>query len=247
MLTAVVLTKNEEKNLSDCLESLKFCDHILVIDDNSTDSTSKIAKRFKVEFINHPLEGDFSAQRNFALSLTRPGWVLFVDADERVSAELATEIQQSVTRNDCTGFFISRRDVLWNKSLKFGDAGKIKLMRLAKRSAGNWIGRVHETWSVEGYTDTLKNSLQHYPHPTIDAFLGHLNQYSSLRAEELKGFGVRPSLFKAVFFPIGKFIYLYIFKLGMLDGTAGFIHAMLMAFYTFLVRGKLYLLYKGIS
>ena len=247
MLTAVVLTRNEEKNLDACLNSLKFCDRILVIDDNSTDSTLKIVKRHKAEFITHSLNGDFSMQRNFALSVANPGWVLFIDSDEKVTEGLAGEIKNAVTRNDCTGFYLHRKDIIWGKQLQFGDTGNIKLLRLAKRSAGSWIGKVHETWSVEGHTDTLKHPLLHYPHPSIDSFLSHLNNYSTLRAEELKNNGVKSSLIQIILYPLGKFIYLYVIKLGILDGTAGFVHAMLMSFYSFLVKGKIYLLHKGIS
>jgi glycosyltransferase involved in cell wall biosynthesis len=247
MLTAVILTKNEEVNLDACLKSLSFCDRLLIIDDNSTDNTVKIAKRYKARFIIHLLEGNFSAQRNFALSCTEAGWVLFIDPDERVSPELANEISQATKRNDCTGFYIPRRDVLWGKQLRYGDTGNIRLLRLAKRTAGNWVGKVHETWSVEGRVDTLVRPIFHYPHPSVDDFLKHLNFYSSIRADELKYTGEKPSVTQIIFYPVGKFLYLYFFRLGLLDGTAGFIHAMLMSFYSFLVRGKLYLLHKGIS
>lgn len=242
MLTGVVLTLNEEANLAACLDSLKFCDEIFVIDDNSTDKTLKIAKKHHATVVQHPLNNDFAAQRNFALSQVKSGWILFVDADEIVSPELVAEIKRRLLKGDSfLGYFIPRVDYLWGKRLDHGDT-KTSLLRLARRQAGEWQGKVHETWQISGTTSTLTHPLLHHPHPTITSFLRHINLYSTLRARELKDQGHKTNLFEIIFYPIGKFLYLYLYRIGLFDGTQGFISAMMMAFYSFLVRGKLYLL-----
>jgi glycosyltransferase involved in cell wall biosynthesis len=247
MITGVVLTKNEHENCARCLNSLKFCDRLLVIDDNSTDDTALIAKKYGAKVIYHPLADDFSTQRNFALAQVKTGWVLFIDADEQVPSKLVQELRAAITNTQKFGFFIPRLDFIWGKTLHHGDTGKVKLLRLGLADKGSWIGQVHETWNIPGPVGELHSPISHFPHPTISAFLTEINRYSSMRANELFKNGRKSSIIGILLLPIGKFLLLYLIKLGFLDGTAGFVHAMIMAFYTFMVQGKLYLLHKGIS
>ncbi|OGD05872.1 hypothetical protein A2379_02075 [Candidatus Amesbacteria bacterium RIFOXYB1_FULL_47_13] len=247
MLTAVVLAGNEAKNLPECLKSLSFCDGILLVDDESSDNSVSIAKKHGAQTVTRPLDGDFAAQRNFALSNVASGWVLFVDPDEIVTADLAAEILQAVKRIEFKGYFIRRLDTLWGQSLHHGDQGSIRFLRLGRKGAGEWQGKVHERWVISGQTSGLKNPLMHHPHPTVSDFVNSQNLYSTLRARELFETGVRSNIFQIVFYPIAKFVSLYLFKKGFLDGIPGFISASMMSFYSFLVRGKLYLLGKGIT
>lgn len=246
MLTGIVLAKNEEQNIAKCLESLKFCDELIVVDDNSSDSTVKIAKKLGAKIYEHALNNDFAAQHNWILEQIKSTWVLFVDADEIVSSELATEIKKAIEDIQYKGFFIKRSDFMWGRQLKYGDLLGAKVLRLARHGAGYWRGQVHEHWKVEGKIGNLKNSLQHYPHANLVEFLQHINYYSTLKADEFYSKGRKTSVWEIVLAPIFKFKVLYFLKLGFLDGTAGFIHAMTMAFYVFMVSGKLYLRYKGI-
>jgi len=246
MLTAVVIAKNEEENINRCLESLRFCPEILVITNNSADKTAVIAARFGAKVVNFTGSNDYSALRNQGLDLAGNQWVLFVDADEIVTGQLNREILKAVKLPDFNGFYLHRADYLWGKRLYHGDVGGVYLLRLGKKDAGRWSGKVHETWEIQGKTGRLKEQLSHYPHPTLDAFLRSVNRYSSIRAKELFNNGIRSGLFQIVFYPMGKFFYLWIYKLGILDGFVGLIHALVMSFYSFLVRGKLYLLGKNI-
>lgn len=246
MLTAVVLARDEEKNISRCLNSLSFCKDILVIDDNSRDNTASIARKMGAKVITHALTWDFAAQRNFALNKIPEGWVLFIDADEEVAPELAEEILKRYTSPIHQAYYINRYDFLWGKKMKHGDA-KTKLIRLAKKGSGSWQGKIHERWVVDEQVGELNSPLYHYPHPTLVDFLHHINDYSSIRAEELHGEGSRSGVWDITIAPIMKFIHLYFLKLGFLDGIEGFISCMMMSFYTFLVRGKLFLLDKNIS
>src|SRR5260221_9799069 len=167
MISAVVLTKNEEKNIVDCLESLSFCDEILIVDDNSADRTVEISKGMNARVISHSLDNDFSKQRNFALDNVNNDWVLFVDADERVSKVLAREIDYVVAENRFDGFFVKRYDTIWGKLLKHGEIGDLRLLRLGKRDKGRWKGKVHEKWLIDGRTSGLRNFLYHFPHQSI--------------------------------------------------------------------------------
>lgn len=247
MLTAIVIARNESKNIGRCLESLTFCDHILVVDDNSTDDTPKIAKKYKAEVLTHSLDNNFAMLRNFALSEAKTPWVLFVDADEVVSLELAAEIKTSIIKIEFKGFAMRRLDTMWSQTLQHGDVGNVWLVRLARRGAGKWDGSVHESWQVEGKIGRLKQPLMHYPHPDLVSFLQHIDHYSSIKADYFFKQGRKTNVFEIMGGPIWRFFKAYCVQLGLLDGVSGFVHAMAMAMYSFLVTSKLYLLYKGIG
>jgi len=244
-LSAIILTKNEEKNIIDCLDSVRFCEEIIVVDDESEDRTADLVKNYhdkKVKFYTRPIENDFSAQRNFSLSKASNEWVLYLDSDERISANLVFEIQNAIRNTDTNGFFLKRNDVIWGKQLKFGEAGSMYLLRLARKKAGEWHGKVHEEWVIDGRVEKLTNPIIHYPHQTLREFLSEINVYSSLRAEELYVQNKHSNLFSIVFYPKAKFFMNYFLKQGFRDGTAGLIFALMMSFHSFLVRAKLYLI-----
>lgn len=250
-LTAVILTKNEEKFIVDCIGSLLFCDQILVIDDESTDRTVEIIKKMgnpKVHVRTRALENDFSAQRNFALTQADGEWILFVDADEQISEELAKEILE-VTKQPSPhhGYYIKRDDYLWGEKMQKGETGKVLLLRLVQKGAGKWKGKVHETLHVTGTTGILEHPIIHHPHQNVSEFLREINNYSTIRAEELFAQKVKSNLFYIVAYPKMKFLKNYFFLGGYKDGMPGFIHAVIMSFHSFLVRAKLYLLWKGIK
>lgn len=239
MLSAVVLTKNESKNIKKCLTSLKFCSEIIVVDDNSSDDTVKVAKEFGAKVFLHSLKADFARQRNWALKKVKTPWALFVDADEVVARSLAIEIEDSISDPLADGFFIRRIDFIWNRKFRFGENKDFSLLRLAKVKKGRWNGKVHEVWEISGTIDRLKNPIYHYPHPTLSSFIDHINFFSTIRAGELNKMGKRGNLFQLLVFPPAKFLQNYVFKFGFLDGFAGFVTASVMSIYTFLVRAKM--------
>lgn len=242
MVTAIVLTKNEEKNIVDCLESLSFCDEILVIDDYSSDRTAEIAKKMGATVFVHPLDNNFSKQRNYGLNKAKNTWVLSIDADERVSKNLSDEIIKRVRENKADGFLIKREDTIWGKKIMYGELGSIWLLRLAKKESGSWKGIIHEKWIINGKVNKLKSILDHYPHQTLSEFLKEINYYTDLRAKELKEEGVVVNWYSIILYPKGKFLLNYILKLGFLDGLEGLVFAIVMSFHSFLVRSKLWLL-----
>ncbi len=244
-ISAVVLTKNEEEQIARCLASLSWCGETLVIDSNSSDKTVEIAKSAGAKVYLRSLRDDFAQQRNFALSKAQNDWVLFVDADEIITDELRNEIMSiSITKGDYDGFYILRKDVLWGKELKFGDAGGAKLVRLGKKSKGSWRGKVHERWQIEGRLGELTQHLYHYPHQSVEEFLREINYYSDIRAKDLYDRLVSVSIWQVIVYPKVKFFVNYVLKLGFLDGTCGLIHAIIMSFHSFLVRAKLWLLWQ---
>lgn len=246
-LSIVILTKNEEKNILDCIESVLGADEIIVVDDYSQDRTEEIVKNLNkpyLRLVKRSLDNDFAAQRNFGLSKTKNDWVLFVDVDERVSKELFLEIKQKIASSNSVAFWIKRRDFMWGKELKHGEAGNVRLVRLGQKKAGKWVGKVHETWNISGNIGQLNSELIHFPHPTIAEFLREVNAYSTIRAEELNSQGIKVNLWEIVAYPKAKFFLNYFIRFGFVDGVAGFVVALMMSLHSFLVRAKLWRLYQ---
>jgi glycosyltransferase involved in cell wall biosynthesis len=243
MISAIVLTKNEEKNIRACLTSLLFCDEIIIIDDYSDDLTFHKIKetKLKVKIYRRHLNNDFAKQRNYGLTKTKGDWILFVDADERIPQLLRDEIQQKTKDGIYDAFYIKRRDFFLGKEMKYGETGNMKILRLALKNSGKWRRKVHETWNVKGNIGELKNHILHYPHKTISEFINDINNYSTIHSEENKIERKKPGIDKIILYPIGKFFVNYFFKLGFLDGMEGFILATMMSFHSFLAWSKLWI------
>lgn len=244
-ITAVVLTKNEEQHIDRCLQSLQFCDEILVVDDCSTDQTVKIAGKYKTRVVQRALNNDFTSQRNFAQSEARGEWILYIDADEEVSIPLKNEINKALNDDKLTkrAYYIPRRDYWWGKELKFGEVAGARskgFIRLVKKNSGKWMGKVHERFIIGSFVGRLNNFINHYPHPTVKDFIEEVNHYSTIRAQELYAQGKYTNIFEILINPFGKFIYTYFILFGFLDGAVGFAYSFFMSFHSFLVRAKLY-------
>lgn len=245
MISAIILTKNEENNILKCINSLNWCEEIIVIDDFSTDATVEKIKKInsnKIRVYSKRLTDNFAMQRNFGLEKARFKWVLFIDADEIITDSLQFEILSNINNSleNISGFYLIRRDLLWGKLLNFGESRSSKFLRLAKKNSGKWYGKVHEKWNTDGKIITLNNPLIHVPHPDIAGFLEKINFYSDLRAAELYSNGIKTNVIAIIVYPLLKFIQNYCFKLGIIDGMQGLISAIIMSLYSFLVRGKLW-------
>ncbi|MDH7476619.1 MAG: glycosyltransferase family 2 protein [Microgenomates group bacterium] len=248
-ISAVILTKNEEKNISRCLQSLDFVDEIIILDDFSTDKTLDIVKNKlksrNYKIIKKALLNDFSQQKNYSLNRATNDWVLFIDADEEIDEELKKNIIRIGDQQSFSAYYIKRRDFFWERELRFGETRKARdlgFIRLFKKDSGFWVGKVHETVAIKDRNKTgrLNGFLNHYPHPSMEDFLKKINFYSTLRAKELFFLKKKTHLLEIIFFPFGKFLLNYFFYFGFLDGIPGFVYAFLMSFHSFLVRAKLY-------
>lgn len=222
-ITGVILTK--DGNFSRAKKSLSFCDEVLV---------------FKNSNIT-----DFAKARNDALKNAKNEWVLFLDDDEVVSEALASEMTNDKwPMLNVSGYYIRRRDFMWEKELKHGESGEIRLLRLAKKNAGTWKRRVHEYWEVAGMVGELENPLYHYPHQTLKEFINNIDYFSTIHANENIKEGKRSSLVKIIFWPRLKFFQNWIVKLGFLDGTQGSVFTLIMSFHSFLAWSKQWLLQR---
>jgi glycosyltransferase involved in cell wall biosynthesis len=247
MISAVVLTKNEEKNIKACLASLSFCGEIIIVDDNSADKTVKIAKKLGAKVYSRDMNEDYSAQSNFGMKKAKGEWILFVDADERVSGDLTDEIKLAVKNKDVDGYYLTRTNYMWGKWLKHGEIGAFKSIRLIRKGAGKWKRRVHPKFVTSGNILQLVNPIFHYPHQSMRRFVESINRWSSWHALANFEEGKHSGLIKIFFWPPLKFINNFVFKLGFLDGIYGFLLAMMMSFHSFLSWSKLWLMQRKIN
>jgi glycosyltransferase involved in cell wall biosynthesis len=245
-LSAIVLTKNEERNIEECLAGLSWTDEMLVVDSGSTDPTVVLAEKCGARVLAHPFT-DFASQRNFAMTQARGDCVLFIDADERVTPELAEEIKKTIRDSmpsphpspDGKGqgegyvYAIPRHNYFFGKRLRFGDSLEDTPIRLFPRLHVTWTQPVHEMIVTDLPRLDLKNPLLHYSTRDLAHYKQKVYGYVRLELETMRSKGVRPNLMKVILLPPGKFIQLYLVKLGILDGTAGFQYAILSSYYTF--------------
>lgn len=245
MISAVVLTRNEETRIEKCLKSLKnIVNEIIVVDDCSQDKTCKIAKNFGAKVYIRKIKGDFSAQSNFGMKKARGNWILFIDSDEIITKELAKEIRNSLQSNkleNVNAFYLRRKDFIWGRWLNHGESGSFRSLRLVKKNKGQWQRRVHQYFRVEGKTLELKNPLLHYPHPTLRDFLDSINRWSTWHALANSEEGKSSNILKIIFYPPSHFLMNFIFRLGFLDGIQGFVFAVIMSFHSFLGWSKLWI------
>jgi len=230
-LVAIVLTKNEQENIQACLSHLEWADKRIVVDSGSADETCAIAQRQGAEIGYHSFK-DFSAQRNFSMTLVPDGWILFIDADERVSAELAEEIQKVIKESPAV-YSLPRHNYFFGKRLKYSGSAEDAPVRLFPRDSGVWVQPVHEYFKSDLPVHKLKNPLMHHTTRNLSHYLEKIERYVPLEVETMRLNGRRPSLFNILFRPLAKFVYLYIIKWGILDGWVGFQFAALSSYYDF--------------
>jgi glycosyltransferase involved in cell wall biosynthesis len=230
-ISAVVITKNEEANISACLETLAFADEIVVVDSESVDRTAEIARRYTNNVYIREW-GGHADQRNFAASVASHDWVLFVDADERVSPQLGREIGLMLAKNpSLVGFRCSIREFMFGGWIDHGGWTTPNYLRLYRRSCGSWHGAVHESVALDGPVGVLKNPILHFSHLSISRFLAKMNTYTEIEAKNRLGIGRRSRLWltlpRFVWTLCGRFLY----RRGYRDGRRGFVLAVLMAIY----------------
>lgn len=234
MISALAITYNEEEHIARFIKSLSFADEIIIIDSNSTDETVNIAKSLKATVISRDFE-NFSDQKNFALQQAKNDWVVFFDLDETISPELAAEIQEKiVSSNDIVAYKVKRKFHFMGRRINYSGFQNDAVVRVFKKSACHYNSNlVHETLEINGKTDTLKHTSEHYSYKSFDLYNEKLTSYSRLQADMLYSKNVRPNFYHFSIRPWFRFFHQYVIKLGILDGKEGFILAYLSAFAVF--------------
>jgi glycosyltransferase involved in cell wall biosynthesis len=240
-ISALVITKNEAENIRDCLASLQWVDEIVVVDAESTDGTVAQAKAFTDKVFVRQWEG-FSTTKNFALSQCTGEWVLWIDADERVTPELRDEIIATLASEpNPDGYEMPRLANFLGRWIRHGGWYPGYVLRLFRREMAHFNEKqVHEGVQVEGKVNRLTQHLLHYTDHNLQHYFDKFNRYTSLAAEELHRQDKRFHLWDLLFRPFWFFLRMYVFKAGFLDGVQGFILASLSAAYVFTKYAKLW-------
>ncbi|HWN99744.1 MAG TPA: glycosyltransferase family 2 protein [Blastocatellia bacterium] len=241
-ITATIITFNEEHNITEALESLAWADEIIVVDSESSDETVHIARRFTDRVFVSEWQG-YSAQKNFAAQKASCDWIFSLDADERVSPELAAEIAQLKQAPDpqAAGFEMPRLTFYLGRWIKHSGWYPDRKLRLYDRRRGRWRGDyVHETLEVDGRVERLSGHILHFTVRSAAEHHARLDRYTTLAADQAYVKGKRASIASLVLAPAGAFVRSYFLKLGFLDGAQGFIIARFAAHYSFLKHLKLW-------
>lgn len=244
MISATIITLNEEKNIKRALKSLEgLAGEIVVVDCGSTDKTISLAKEFDARIFFRKFD-NFENQKNWAALKAKGDWILSLDADEEIPKELAEEIREAVRANKYAGYLIPRRNFILGKEIKHSRWSPDTHIWLWKKGFGIWKGEVHEEVKVNGTIGQLKNSKIHYSHETVSEIIKSNNFYSTLLAESLFKEKVKFSFFKMFWKAFFEFNVRFVYKFGFLDGWRGFVLAYLMAVYQLMVFIKLWELRK---
>lgn len=233
-LFAIVLTYNEARNIIGCIETLRFADHILVVDSLSKDATPQLAREAGAEVIERPFV-DYADQRNAALDAVegRADWVLFIDADERVSAELAAEVRDKIAFPDFYAFHLPRHNYIFGTLTRGAGWFPDYQTRLLRAGFARYdvTKKVHEVVIVQGKEGTLVTPLTHYNYDHVAQFMAKQRRYVAYDAQILFEQGVRPRWRTFIGAPVRHFIWRFFTLNGYKDGWHGLRLSVLMAWY----------------
>lgn len=242
MLSVVIITKNEENVIADCIDSIKsVATEIIVVDSGSDDRTAEVAKHAGAKVFVHAFE-DFSSQRNFAMSKASNAWVFYLDVDEQATAEFNKELIQKIRTFDedsnIGGFFIRRKTFYFNKD--WGSVDKVQRV-FFKRRFKKWEGVVHETPKIVGEFGVIESPVLHYTHGDLSQMLSKTNEWSEYEAE-LRHNAHHPKMNALRFVRVMStaFIRSYILDKGYKNGTEGLIESIYQAFSMFVTYAKLW-------
>lgn len=241
-LSVVVITKNEEKNISECLTSAAWADEIIVVDAGSTDKTVQLAKKFTKKIYIRPWSG-YGTARNYGTSKAKGEWIFWMDADERVTPELKEAILRVLTSNDnrLDAYDIRRKAFFLGRWIKHCGWYPGWVTRLFKKNSAYFTEeRVHEGLKVKGSIGRIHADLLHYTDPDLFHYFDKFNRYTTLAAEELAVAGKHFSFVQLLVNPLWIFVKMYVIRLGFLDGLQGFILSVLSSAYVFTKYAKLW-------
>ena len=247
-ISACIITFNEADRIEACLRSVAFCDEIIVVDSHSIDRTRELAASLGARVIERDWPG-YRSQKQFAVDAARHEWVLCLDADERVSAELRAEITalRSAGFAGAAGWSIPRISDYFGRFLRHGNAYPDRLVRLFDRRRGGWTGyEIHENTRVAGRVRRLRGRLEHYPYRSLTDHQNRMQRYADLMAQALYAQGKRCGLTRVLVNPQWRFVRGYLLRLGFLDGWRGLVFALIESNY---VRRKylgLYIRSRGL-
>jgi glycosyltransferase involved in cell wall biosynthesis len=242
--SVTIITLNEEKNLRDCLQSVRWAEEVVIVDSGSTDGTLRIAQEFGCKVIHNPWPG-MREQKNIATTAASGPWILNLDADERLSEELQSEVQSHLADPKFDGFSFPRKNIFLGKWMRHGGWYPDETLRLFRKGQGKF-GGINPHTNVElpvgAKVATLKHPLVHYTYFTLAQYVGKQYSYAEAAARELFESGKLRSVSPARIWvkTFWKFIETYFIKRGFLDGTHGLIAALGATFGAYLKQARIW-------
>jgi glycosyltransferase involved in cell wall biosynthesis len=248
-IIAAILTKNEARHIGECLKSVQWADEVILEDSFSDDGTVEIATDLGARVFQHQFV-NFAIAREKALKNARSlqgDWILFVDADERVTPELAEEIRQVVKQNKVVGWWVPRYNIMWGHTMRGGGWYPDYQLRLIRLDAARYDPerQVHETVILDGPADHLKEHLIHYNYDSLAQFKFKQDRYIDLEAKILKDKGIRAKPWTYLTMPLREFRRRYFSLGGYKDGWVGLQVCSLMSWYMFITYWRLWKLYQA--
>lgn len=241
MLSIIIITKNEEERIRTCLESVKWADEIIIVDNGSEDLTLEIAKKY-TDKIFHLNNLDFAALRNKAFEKSSGDWVLYIDADERVLDDLKKEIEVLITFADFSAYAIPRKNIIFGQEVNYGPFWPDWVIRLFKREDfEDWMGEVHEQPKFKGRLGYTENSLLHLTHRGVDQFMKKVMDWSQIEAK-LRLNVNHPKMTKWRFIRIfiSELLNQAILRKGFFSGEIGIIDSIMQAFSMYITYVRLW-------
>jgi glycosyltransferase involved in cell wall biosynthesis len=241
-ISAVVVCYNERDNIEQCLKSLSWTDEIVVVDSFSTDGTAELCKKYTDRVYQREWPG-YIEQKTYAVSLVKNEWVFSLDSDEVVTDILRDEIltRLSADKNEMNGYYVKRHSFYLGRWINHGGWYPDYKLRLFKKDEVFHGGEnPHDRYFVKGKTAKLKGEIEHYTYKDISDQLSTIDRFSEIASEGLYIRDSRFALIKMLFKPPASFLETYVYKLGFLDGLAGFIISVLTSYYVFVKYAKLW-------
>lgn len=241
-LAILILTCNEEDNVTSVIENAKKCtDEVIIIDSGSTDHTVELAEKAGAKVAFRAWTNDFSAQRNFALEQTNADWVLYLDADERLNDELITKIKDIIAAGNMdTQYAITRKSVAFDVTFSHGVLYPDHVLRLFPRKEVHWVNKVHEHPECNLPQKKLPGYIEHHTYKDWHEWEEKLCLYTTIWAEDAYKRGKRTSMAGILTHSIGGFFKMFVLRMGFLDGAIGSYLCCTHFFYTMLKYLKLH-------
>ena len=232
-LAVVVLTRNEEHNIAECLHSVRWADKLCVLDSGSTDRTVELARQASAEVQVHSFV-NYADQRDTALQVFAADWIFFVDADERATPEVAEEVRRVIEGESAVGWWVPRRNYIWGRWIRHAGWYPDYQLRLLKRGLARYdpTREVHEIVQLGGPEDHLQNPLTHYNYATVGQFRRKQGLYATYEAGVLLKQGIHPRPHSVILQPLREFWRRYVTLQGYKDGGHGLLLSILMGYYT---------------
>ena len=240
-VSVYMITYNNEETIERALKSVTWANEIVIVDSFSNDRTVEIGRKFTDKLFQRKWPGHRD-QYQYAADLTTHEWIMFVDADEEVSPELAEEVRRELGggAEEVDGFFVYRRTFYLGRWIRYGGWYPDGEIRLYRRDKGRWEGGLHAKVVVNGKVRSLKSQYLHYTYRNISDQIQTIDRYSQIAVEDMLESGEKFSLLKLLLHPPFRFIKEYLLKSGFRDGMPGFIIVVATMFFVFIKYAKLW-------